>query len=368
MSAANPAAPPTQISVPPSLHQSLSFFHAVLVAAPGPVVVGRDRHARLPRLDVVERADLLLGRQIVAAVTGPVVDQHVRLQRAGHLDLGRAPALEVLRDVVPDRDQRAVAGEQFPNLPQQVLVVGIEVGRRPLHPAAGAGQREVWVVPVAHRVVGPERHALPTAGVGHLAGHVPLERRVGDLVVGQLRVEQAEPVVVLGGQYEVFHAGRLGQGDPVVGVEERRVEPLVEVVVHVDRRAGPARPADLLAGEADRPPVDEHAEPHGLPPRHGGGVRLHPGLVGGGRSPVQQRDRQDRRETGDGSTGYRSHGNLLFPLWLIRGPPDGVALPLLRLRPGHRTAKRNEPWMNKDGRRRRLLSIPVHLWLTFRVA
>ena len=53
---------------------------------------------------------------------------------------------------------------------------------------------------------------------------------------------------------------------PTRGVELRRVELLVEVVVFLDRHLGAARPADLGALEAHRSPVDEHAEPRVTPP------------------------------------------------------------------------------------------------------
>ena len=119
---------------------------------------------------------------------------------------------------------------------------------------------------------------LLPAGIGQFLGDVPPKRRIHDVVVGLLRGEEAEPVVVLRRQHHIFHAGGLGDAGPLVGVEFHRVELLVEGVVLLDRRLRPARPADLLVRQADRPPMDEHAESHLLPPLDGGGVGFHPWL------------------------------------------------------------------------------------------
>ena len=67
-----------------------------------------------------------------------------------------------------------------------------------------------------------------------LLDDVALERRVHDVVIGLLRVPQAEAVVVLRGEHDVLHAGVLGDVDPLVGVELRRIESLVKVVVFLD--------------------------------------------------------------------------------------------------------------------------------------
>ena len=118
--------------------------------------------------------------------------------------------------------------------------------------------------------------------LGQLRADVALERRVHDVVVRHLRVPEQEAVAVLGRQHHVLHARGLGDGHPLLRVELRRVELLVEVVVDLDgNRAlvralrigiGP-RPTDLGLLEADRPPVDEHAEPPVGPPLQPFGIR-----------------------------------------------------------------------------------------------
>ena len=88
---------------------------------------------------------------------------------------------------------------------------------------------------------------------------------------------------MFGGEYYVFHTGRLGDIDPFAGVKIGGVKPFVQVIVDIDRN-GPvvwavaigigAGPTDFLAGQTDRPPVDEHAEPGGPPPSHPGVVSV----------------------------------------------------------------------------------------------
>ena len=106
-----------------------------------------------------------------------------------------------------------MAVEQFPDLVAHVFVV--------LGHALGAVVR---VMPVALGVIDAEFHSGPFAGRGHLADDVALERRGHHVVVGELRVPHAEAVVVLGDLHDVFHAGRLGLGDDLVGIEHARVK------------------------------------------------------------------------------------------------------------------------------------------------
>ena len=98
------------------------------------------------------------------------------------------------------------------------------------------------------------------AGPGELADQVAPERRVGDLEVGQGGVEEAEAVVVFGGDGDVASAGILGEGHPLLGIEAHGVEPLCQrrvlgagdrLVVHYPLAAAQQRV------EAE---MDEHAE------------------------------------------------------------------------------------------------------------
>ena len=110
---------------------------------------------------------MLFGRVVIAAVARAIVDEDVGLEFADHVYGVVAAALELLRNVVPDRHQRTVVRHEFLDLAEQVAVVGVQV--RPLAPlaAARAGQGEIGVVPVADGIVGPEADTLPLAGRRH---------------------------------------------------------------------------------------------------------------------------------------------------------------------------------------------------------
>ena len=253
------------------MHARVERLHRV-IRLPRPLAA--DRHARLPRTVELELPDALLGRVEVAGVARAVVDEDVGLDGALHVDHARAaPHVELLRHVVPEAEERTVVHEQLAGLRLHVVRVAVEVVRGARRLAAGTGEREVGMVPVAGGVVRPERETGAPTGVGELLRHVAPERRVHDVVVRLLRVPQAEAVVVLRREDDVLHAGRLGDGHPLVGVELHGVEALVEVVVLLHRRLASARPADLLARERHGAPVDEHAEAQVAPPFHRLGPR-----------------------------------------------------------------------------------------------
>ena len=96
---------------------------------------------------------------------------------------------------------------------------------------AGAGERKVRVVPVAGGVIGSEANASFFAGGGKFLDHVPAKGRIYNVVVRLLRIPKAKAIVVLGGEHHVFHAGGLGDGDPLVGIELNGIELFVEVAI-----------------------------------------------------------------------------------------------------------------------------------------
>jgi len=175
----------------------------------------------------------------------------------------------------------AVVGQQFVHLPVQVFDV-LRVRR---------AVAIVGMVPVGLRVVDAPLHSAAMAGVRNLAHDVFAIRRAraGDLIIGELRIELAEAVVVLGGEHEILHAGVLGKLHPLVGVELDRVEDAVEVIVDLHRDVagvgvvppapfpGPG-PTDLGADDAHRTPVDEHSEAQVFPAFDRGGGRARVGL------------------------------------------------------------------------------------------
>ena len=132
---------------------------------------------------------------------------------------------------------------------------------------------------------------------------------------------------MLGREDHVFHAGRPGEGHPFLGVEFDRVELLIEVVVDLDRDlalalyAAPlpaARPADLCSPQADRAPMDEHAEVHVLPLLERGlvGLRLWTGFAAPRDLGGNNDDSGDQDEGQEKEYFLRefsgSHGNLLY--------------------------------------------------------
>ena len=91
-----------------------------------------------------------------------------------------------------------------------------------------AVDRVVGVVPVDQRIVEADLQSLGPARFHEGTDQVATGRGVRRLVVGQVGLEQAEAVVMLGGDDGVLHAGRLGITRPLAGVVEVRVE-VVEI-------------------------------------------------------------------------------------------------------------------------------------------
>ena len=147
------------------------------------------------------------------------------------------------------------------------------------------------MVPVQRRVVEEQLDALLLALLGQHRQDVLLVRRaVDDVVVGHLRVEHGEAVVVLRGDRDVLDAGPLDHRDPLGGVELRRVEPRRELLVLGDGDLLVVHHPFALAQDAVDAPVDEHAELGVLEPSHGVGI----GLLGrlGPERPPERRPRQ----------------------------------------------------------------------------
>jgi hypothetical protein len=154
-------------------------------------------------------------------------------------------------------------------------------------------------------VVPAHADAVPIAGLGQLGHDVALEGGGHDVVVGVLRVEEAEAVVMLARDHDVLHARVTGGPGPLVGVEANRVEPLQELIVGVDRDLrrvpDPLAVVLLLAplarGDGVEPPVDEQAEPRLAPPVHsliGLVVEVVQGILRGARRRRSEQEGQGR--------------------------------------------------------------------------
>ena len=131
------------------------------------------------------------------------------------------------------------------------------------------------------RVIKAEFHAVFGAGGRQLSKRVALERRgVINIVTIDFAMKHGKAVVMLGGDDHVFHARRLSERHPLLGVEFFGIKLLGVTRISGDGDFGVvhdpfAEAGDLLAVvTAGRhgidAPVDEHAEAGGAPPFHAG--------------------------------------------------------------------------------------------------
>src|SRR5207247_5217184 len=116
------------------------------------------------------------------------------------------------------------------------------------------------------RVVEADAQALGAEGLHQRPHQVLPPGRAGDLVVREVRVPEAEAVVVLGRDHDVAHPGLARGPGPVPRVEEVRIE-VVEVapVLLVGEPLAHLHPL-VPGGQRVQPPVDEHPEPGLGPP------------------------------------------------------------------------------------------------------
>ena len=261
-------------------------FPVAVLAVVGPGV--RQREAGLPRhrlLALGRRLVLLAGPEVGVPV-GTIVDQDARRQFAHQgAKGGRIPIIAPLADpmvsrpagdlrlvrvrigeVEPHDVDLAVPGQQFAHVAEHVLPIERHVARLGTELGVIAHrmqeiERELRVVPVEQRIVEPDLETVPPAGLDIGADQIPPGRRVGRLVVGQPGVPQAEPVMVLGGQHRIFHAGPLGRRDPGVRVVEVGLEMVdVFLIIGIEDRVPVTRPGHLARMQRAGTPMDEHAE------------------------------------------------------------------------------------------------------------
>ncbi len=240
-------------------------------------------HNALPvDLDPLAHHELLRGLDVPAALdihqVETVVDDDAGLQFAHHLDevlavpvgaaLAHLPRLGGgVAEVEEHHVHLAVVGEQLAHLAAQVLGIFGLVARLVQLRAVGMAAHRVQVVddelrvmPVDDRMVEADFHVLAAESIGHRPDEVFAAGGVGGVVIGQRRVEQAEAVVVLGGDDEVLHARPGGGFRPDLGVVQVRVEvleiPVVDVIGDLLDMLHPFVPG----GEGVDAPVDEETE------------------------------------------------------------------------------------------------------------
>ena len=141
------------------------------------------------------------------------------------------------------------------------------------------GSLGIGVMPVHYGVVETESDAVLFAGFGKLGEYVSLKRSgVHYVIVGNLRIPQAEAIVVFRGDDHVLHSGVFGDSSPLVSVKFYGIELPGKLLILSDGDLGIihnplADTADFLAfpfagGNGIKSPVDKHAESRLAPPCH----------------------------------------------------------------------------------------------------
>ena len=201
-----------------------------------------------------------------------VVHHHIGLEGAHQLhQLGPPPRLPpqlIIGEVKPQKIQLSVVGAQLPHLGVHVVQVAAEVpapvsiGRVVPHGVvAVAVVGEVGVAPVDEGEVQPGPQPGLPGGVQKFPHKVPPGGAVGGLKIRIGAVEQAEAVMVLGGEDGVLHPRPLGRRHPLPHVAVPGVKFCHEgVVLPVGDSLHAAHPLPP-GGDGVQPPVEKQAEP-----------------------------------------------------------------------------------------------------------
>ena len=123
-----------------------------------------------------------------------------------------------------------------------------------------AVDREVGMVPVEQRIVEADPQPLGPERVDHLPQQIATGRGVGRLVIGVLRIPEAETFMMLGGDHKILHSGLSGRARPLrrtkqIGIEEIEIDLIILVRDHFTA-ANPLVPARHRIES----PVNEHPE------------------------------------------------------------------------------------------------------------
>ena len=132
--------------------------------------------------------------------------------------------------------------------------------------------RIIRMMPVEQRVVETDLQTRLAESVHIFADQIPAAWRVGGLIVRQLAVKKTETVMMLRGQYSVFHAGILCDPGPFLRVIIHWVEFLEERLIVLN--GYPLCAADPFAagGDGVQAPVNEHTETVLAEPFRSGGT------------------------------------------------------------------------------------------------
>ena len=182
----------------------------------------------------------------------------------------------IIRRVEPDHADLAVIRQKLPHLrldlvfkiPLEMLFLRLEI------PCVSVAVR---VFPVLHlRIIQAELDVVPPAGLRKLLHHVPSERGVHDVVVGNLRVIHGKAVMMLRREAQIFRAERLRRRGPCLCVKVHRVKRLCQLPVLRKRNLriahDPFRSVRIMYAVPDsaqlriQAPVDKQAVPRRVEP------------------------------------------------------------------------------------------------------
>src|SRR5262249_19221180 len=126
----------------------------------------------------------------------------------------------------------------------------------------------VRVMPIHQRIVETETQAFGPRRIDILTNEIASRPLFGRAVVSELRVEVAEPFVMLARHHHVFHTGALGELRPRARGIRDWFEVWGELLVLTDRDAFVLHHPLVATERAVKSPVNEHAELRFMPPLH----------------------------------------------------------------------------------------------------
>ena len=280
--------------------QRARVLPAIVIGLEAPRVI--HRHAGFPvhawepsrRYQLLRRTEVTHSRAGCGKTVEPltrmadaVVDDEAWLEGVQPVVEGAALFVTPVRDPLAVKPQHVDIRVLREQLLELRLHVRLDVtGKVRILPRARVVLRRVRglsirMVPVHDRVIHAEAHALALRGARQRLDNVAvIGRRIDHVVVRHLRVEQREPVVVLGRDDDVLHPRILRGAHPFVRIVLHGIEGAHELLVfvhgHLRVAHDPlANARDALAviaagGDGVRAPVDEHPELGVTPPAHAG--------------------------------------------------------------------------------------------------
>ena len=120
----------------------------------------------------------------------------------------------------------------------------------------------IGMVPIEERIIEADPQAAPAEGLDEGFEEVATGGSVGRFVVGVLGIPQTEPLVVLGGDHEIFHSGVCRGFGPGIGIVKVGVEAAeVASFVFFDGDFFIIHQPFVAGAERVETPMDEEAEP-----------------------------------------------------------------------------------------------------------